>query len=115
MLVSMLLACRSSAPVAAAPAMHPEAKVIRITAKRFEYSPSRIVLKRGEPVVLELVSLDRKHGFKVPGLKLRADIVPGTPTRLEVTPAEVGTYELACDVFCGGGHEDMTGEVVVEP
>jgi cytochrome c oxidase subunit II len=115
LLMLLLCACQTPASPLASAAMAPGTQVVRITAKRFEYTPSRIVLKRGVPVVLELVSLDRKHGFKVPGLKLRAEIVPGTPTRLNVTPSEAGTFPVACDVFCGSGHEDMTGEVVVEP
>ena len=88
-------------------------RVIRITAKRFEYNPSEITLKRGEPVVLELVSLDRDHGFKLDALGVRADVKPGQVTRVPITPQQVGRFEFACDVFCGSGHEDMTGEIVV--
>jgi cytochrome c oxidase subunit 2 len=93
----------------------PAPQVVRISARRFEYTPSRIVLRRGRPVVLELTSEDRTHGFKVPELGLRADLEPGAVTRLELTPERVGTFEFACDHFCGDGHEDMTGELVVEP
>jgi cytochrome c oxidase subunit 2 len=88
-------------------------RVIRITAKRFEYSPSSIDLKKGEPVVLELVSLDRVHGFNVPDFKLRSDVKPDTVTRLRFTPDKSGTFEFHCDVFCGSGHEDMSGQFVV--
>jgi len=38
-----------------------------MTAKKFEYSPSEVHIRKGEHVVLELTSLDRKHGFKLPG------------------------------------------------
>lgn len=88
--------------------------MIRITAKRFEYSPSRIVLEKGRPVVLELVSLDRTHGFDAPELGLRSDIVPGKVARIELLPDKTGTFAFHCDVFCGSGHEDMSGEIVVE-
>jgi cytochrome c oxidase subunit 2 len=88
-------------------------RVIRITAKRFEYDPAEIVLKRGEPVVLELTSLDRDHGFKSEELGLRADVKPGQVTRIRLVPEQVGRFPFACDVFCGDGHEDMTGEIDV--
>jgi len=91
----------------------PPEVVIHVTARRFEYQPAEIVVRRNVPVVLELVSEDRTHGFSVPELGLRADVVPGAPTRVRFTPDRVGRFPFHCDVFCGSGHEDMTGEIVV--
>ncbi len=88
-------------------------QVIHITAKRFEYVPSEITLRRGAPVVLEITSADRDHGFKVPELGLRADVKPGETTRVRLVPDTIGRFAFRCDVFCGAGHEDMTGELVV--
>ena len=88
-------------------------EVICMTAKRFEYAPNEITLKKGMPVVLEITSLDRDHGFKVPELGLRADVKPGETTRVRLVPDRVGRFEFRCDVFCGSGHEDMAGEFVV--
>jgi len=90
-------------------------RTIKITAKKFEYSPAEVHLKRGEHVVLELTSLDRKHGFKLPELGIRADVPAGTTARIEVTAEKAGRVPFACDVFCGDGHEDMTGTLVVDP
>ena len=42
-------------------------QVIQITAKRYEYNPVTITVKKGVPVVLEFTSLDRLHGFSCPG------------------------------------------------
>jgi heme/copper-type cytochrome/quinol oxidase subunit 2 len=90
-----------------------EPRAIRIVAKRFSYTPSEIRLKKGEAVVLELVSEDRVHGFKLPAFAIRTDIRPGEVARIPLTPDKVGTFVFACDVFCGDGHDDMTGTVVV--
>ena len=87
---------------------------VRVTAHRFEYEPARVVLKRGQPVELELVSLDCRHGFSAPELGLRSDITPGKPVRLRFVPERAGTFPFHCDVFCGEGHEDMSGEILVE-
>ncbi len=84
-------------------------QVIKITAKRFEYNPKEITLKKGVPVVLEFTSLDRLHGFKCIGLGVRADIKPGQVTRVPITPQKVGDFEFHCDNFCGSGHGNMTG------
>jgi cytochrome c oxidase subunit 2 len=90
-------------------------RVIKITARKFEYSPAEVHIRRGEHVVLELTSLDRKHGFKLPELGIRADVAPGGTARVEVTAEKAGRFPFACDVFCGDGHEDMTGTLVVGP
>ncbi len=65
--------------------------------------------------MLELTSLDRKHGFKLPELGIRADVPAGGTTRVEVTPEKAGRFSFACDVFCGDGHDDMAGTLVVDP
>ena len=88
-------------------------QIIHLTAKKFEYTPNEITLKRGVPVVLEITSLDRDHGFKVPELGIRADVKPGETTRVRIVPDRTGRFEFRCDVFCGAGHEDMGGELVV--
>jgi len=117
--VGCFLACQpppgAHAPLPVVEAPPAPAVVVHVQAKRFAYEPSRLVLKRGVPVVLEFTSADRKHGFKVPELGLRADIEPGRTTRLAFTPDRAGTFAFACDVFCGDGHEEMAGELVVEP
>lgn len=53
------------------------AGTIRITAEKFKFTPSEVRLKRGETVELELVSLDRLHGFSAPDFGVRADVIPG--------------------------------------
>ncbi|MGZ6144134.1 MAG: cupredoxin domain-containing protein [Myxococcales bacterium] len=89
--------------------------VVHLTAKKFEFSPSTITLKRGVPVVLEITSLDRKHGFQVKDLGVDEEISPDKPTRIRIVPDRAGTFEFHCDVFCGSGHEDMAGQIVVTP
>jgi cytochrome c oxidase subunit 2 len=64
--------------------------------------------------VLELSSLDRTHGFYIPDLNLRVDILADTTQRVRLTPEKSGSFGFRCDNFCGDGHEDMTGKIVVE-
>ena len=87
---------------------------IRISAKKFEYHPNKVRAKLGQPLVLVLTSEDRIHGFKMPDFGLRTDIVPGQETRVSLTPDKAGSFSFHCDVFCGDGHEDMEGVLVVE-
>ncbi len=91
-----------------------QSRVIRIVAQRFSYTPSEIVLKKGEAVTLELEALDFAHGFNVPDLGIRADLVEGQVTRVQLTPEKSGVYEFHCDNFCGADHEQMDGKIIVQ-
>jgi len=90
-----------------------DVKVIRITAKKFDFTPSEISVKKGVPVALELTSSDRVHGFSLPDFKLTAKIEPGKVTRVVFTPDKAGEFTFSCNIFCGSGHEDMAGRLVV--
>ena len=87
---------------------------IKIQAKKFEYTPNKIILKTGQPVVLEFTSVDFIHGFNIPDMNLRADLPPGQITKVRFTPDKAGEYEFLCDNFCGSGHEEMSGKIIVK-
>ena len=90
-----------------------EARVVRIVAKKFAFSPHEIILKNGEPVVFELISGDRKHGFEVPALGLKGEFDPAGVNRIPFTPTRAGRFGFTCNIFCGDGHDDMEGDIVV--
>lgn len=90
------------------------AGTLRITAEKFKFTPQEIRLKRGVTVELELVSLDRLHGFSVPDFGVRADVIPGRTVRLEITPTRAGEFTFVCDNFCGDDHDEMSGKLVVD-
>ncbi len=94
-------------------AQHTQERVIKMSVKRFEYTPRDVMLKKGVPVVLEITSLDVPHGFNLPDLKVRADILPGQVTRVRLVPDRTGTFTFRCDVFCGTGHEELDGLITV--
>jgi cytochrome c oxidase subunit 2 len=91
----------------------PQGRVIKITAQRFTYDPPEIGVKKGEPVILEFRTADVFMGFNLPDFKTRADIVPGKTTRLRLVPDKTGSFVFLCDVFCGIGHENMSGTLTV--
>ena len=91
----------------------PKEKVIKITAKRFDYTPGNLTLKKGEPVIFELTSTDVLMGFNLPDFNLRADIVPDKVTRVRFVPDKTGTFTFLCDIFCGTRHEEMNGKITV--
>jgi len=88
--------------------------VIHITARKFEYSLRTLTLKKGVPVVIELTSLDRVHGFNLPDFGVRTDVIPGKVVRIRFTPDKAGEFVYFCDLFCGEGHELMSGAMTVK-
>lgn len=89
-------------------------RVIAVTARKFEFSPSVILLKQGETVTLELSTADVFMGFSAPDFGVRADIMPGKTRRVTINATRSGEFHFLCDVFCGSGHEDMSGKIVVK-
>ena len=91
----------------------PAEQVIRISARKFAFLPGEITLKKGVPVVLEFMAAEVVMGFNAPGFNVRADLIPGQIARVRLVPQTIGTYEYLCDIFCGDGHEGMSGKIHV--
>lgn len=87
---------------------------ITITAKRFEFNPKEVHLKKGETVTLALSSEDVTHGFLCRGLKVDTDIPKGKVTEVVVTPQKAGEFTAICNHFCGSGHAGMKMKFVVD-
>ena len=88
-------------------------QVVRVSASTFQFEPSEVKVKKGVPVTLELVSEDRRHGFKLPDFQVRLDVKPGVVEKVRFVPDKVGKFTFICDVFCGDGHEEMSGTLIV--
>jgi cytochrome c oxidase subunit II len=89
---------------------------IEITVERFTYEPEVITLKRGEPVVLVMHSIDVTHGIEVDELNLKSeDIKKDKATEIRFTPEKAGHFIGKCAHFCGRGHGMMTLQIEVLP
>ena len=111
--LSVLLLVGVASLVLAKPKDHSE-RVVPIKVKRFENSPKEVVVKKGVPVVLQLQSLDVPHGFNLPDLGVRTDVLPGQTARVRIVPQQTGRFVFRCDIFCGSGHEELEGAIVVK-
>ena len=83
-------------------------KRIELTASKFHYSLGELTLKKGQPVVIVLKSLDATHGLRFRDLDLNTKAEKGTSSELAFTPQKTGTFVGHCSVFCGSGHGQMT-------
>jgi cytochrome c oxidase subunit 2 len=91
----------------------PRERVVKVVAKKFIWIPAQIKAKKGEALVLHFTAPEVPMGFSLPDFDRRVDIVPGKVSTVKFTPDKAGTFTFVCDVFCGDGHEDMQGTLVV--
>lgn len=74
-------------------------------------------LKAGQPTTIWLSSVDVTHTLVLRGggQHLIFDAVPGHKYGVTITPDQPGEYLIYCAEFCGIGHQDMAGRIIVEP
>jgi heme/copper-type cytochrome/quinol oxidase subunit 2 len=112
-------------------AQNQDTQVIEVTAKKYEYSPEPVHVKRGMKVQLKITATDHDHGFKIaalpdgaaqsgtPGLIFASaqdcwQLKKGETTTIEFLAQAPGTYTFRCCHTCGVGHRGMKGELVVD-
>jgi heme/copper-type cytochrome/quinol oxidase subunit 2 len=108
-----------------------DVQVVEITAKKYEYTSSRVHVKRGTKVRLKITATDHDHGFKIlavpdGALTNGADglifssaqecwqLKKGETTTIEFLAQTPGTYTFKCCHTCGLGHKGMKGQIIVE-
>jgi cytochrome c oxidase subunit II len=104
-LCSGLLAAMMASPFARA---QESPQRIEISARRFAFTPAEITLKKGQPVVLVLKSMDANHGLRIRDLGVDLKVKAGQTTQVTITPDKAGDFVGHCSVFCGSGHGSMT-------
>ena len=112
--LSLILALSILTSLASAARADEGPRVVDLTAKRFEFVPSTLTLKKGETVKLRVTSEDVTHGLFLRDLKIDTDIPPGQTQELTVTPEKIGRFTAICHHFCGAQHGNMKLTVVVE-
>lgn len=113
-LVMSLSIAGTAATVIHLDAQEPAPRVIAISAKRFEFTPNHLELRRGEPVTLRVSAEDRDHGFYQEELEIELDLTPVHVSEVTFTPEKAGRYVVICDHFCGSGHGNMKMVIDVE-
>lgn len=99
---------------AQAPAQSGQVHEIQMTAKKYEFSPNPIRVKKGERVRLIITATDRDHGIKIEAFNIEEKLKKGVPTTVEFTADKAGSFPFKCSVHCGFGHGGMKGTLIVE-
>jgi len=94
----------------------PDAKIVRVSAERFAYTPAEITVEKGTVVEFHLTSEDTDHGFRIIGTEVNAEIPKRRrgETVVRYTADTAGRFIIECSRPCGAGHTAMRATLVVK-
>ena len=99
-----------------------EPKVVRLdsnlyqvyaVAQMWQFQPSQIIIPAGSTVDFFLTSKDVVHGFDIYEKNVNLMAVYGGINKTTVKFNEPGVYKITCHEYCGIGHHNMQGEIIV--
>ena len=85
-----------------------------VVSKMFSFKPS-LKVPKGSIVDFYLTSTDVVHGFYIDGTDVNLMAIPNAVNYAQAHFDKPGKYQVICHEFCGLGHHDMVGEIVVTP
>ncbi len=97
-----------------------EVQEVAVIARRWEFFPSTITVRKDVPVKIHLTTVDVSHGFSLPDFSQGSWVVSsdklkkGQIVTFTYTFTKAGEFTYACNVFCGSGHPKMKGKIIVE-
>jgi cytochrome c oxidase subunit II len=105
-------------------------RVIEVSAKKYEFDPAEIRVKKGTRIELKVHSVDETHGIRLsltpegskensPGLLFdnpddNGKVEKNQDQVLDFVAQQAGTYEFKCAKVCGIHHGKMKGKLIVE-
>lgn len=84
-----------------------------VVAQMWQFQPSEISVPAGSEVDFFLTSKDVLHGFHIYEKNVNMMAVYGGINKTTVKFDEPGVYKIVCHEFCGVGHQNMEGKVLV--
>ena len=88
---------------------------VYVVARTFFFQPNPIEVPADSTVTFYVTSGDVIHSFSVVGTNANAMVIPGEVSTMTVEVGDPGEYGIVCNEYCGPGHHDMEGLLVVVP
>jgi len=96
------------------PAAASAPRVIEVVAKRFAFEPARIEVTEGERIRLVVTSADGVHGVGIKKFRVEKTVPRGgAPITIDFVASAPGEFPILCSEYCGNGHDEMKGMLVV--
>ena len=88
-------------------------RTFAVTARKFEFDPEVIDVRRNDVVRLTITSPDIAHSFTVDAYRIQKRIPAGGSVTFEFRADEVGRFPFYCSMRADPGCEEMRGELIV--
>jgi cytochrome c oxidase subunit 2 len=93
---------------------HGEPREIPVVVQRFAFEPARIEVTEGERIRLVVTSADGVHGLEIKKFKVNKKVPRGGEMiTIDFVASAPGEFPILCSEYCGNGHEEMKGMLVV--
>ena len=89
-------------------------RIIEIKASKYKFEPDPIMVGLGERVRLVVTSIDVAHGLAISEFKVNLSVPAGKTENVEFIADKKGTFHTYCSVYCGQGHAQMKGNLIVK-
>ncbi|MEE9448021.1 MAG: cupredoxin domain-containing protein [Arenicellales bacterium] len=86
---------------------------VTMVAARYGFYPQRIEVPANTPVKFRMASYDVLHGVHAPFTNMATMVVPGYVSEVNTAFPNTGEYPLFCNEYCGLGHDEMWGRLIV--
>lgn len=87
-----------------------ETKSFTIKATNWDFEPKEIRVNKGDTVEIKLINEEGLHDILIKGY----DKTIKDNETVTFTADKAGEFEFICNIFCGAGHDDMIGKLIVE-
>jgi heme/copper-type cytochrome/quinol oxidase subunit 2 len=91
-----------------------QVKEINLEAYQFAFSPDTITVNKGDTVKIHATSRDVPHGVFIKEYGINKKVEKGKPADIEFVADKAGEFDILCSVYCGRGHQNMKGKLVVK-
>ena len=88
---------------------------VYVRAVQFAYFPGEVEVPANSEVTIHVTSEDVIHSYSVVGTNANTMVIPGEVASITFEADEPGEYGVLCSEYCGAGHHDMEGTLVVVP
>ena len=96
---------------------------IKVSAQKwffvFEYpngfkSSNDLIIPEKTNIKLIMNSKDVLHGFFIPNMRIKRDVIPNRYTVMTIQSDKTGKYQIFCTEYCGTQHSQMLANLIVK-
>jgi heme/copper-type cytochrome/quinol oxidase subunit 2 len=91
-----------------------EAKEFNIIANNWQFIPESIEVNLGDKVRLNIKSVEGYHGISLFDFGINEYLAPEDKVSVEFLADKKGIFNFFCNVPCGIGHRNMSGQLIVK-